>query len=150
MKRARVAAVAIAGGGAAVLALSTGVGLGSTRGQAAYPVVLVNCGTAQVRPGSFTLACADYGDYLTHLHWVSWGQVAFGTGTEHVNDCHPACYQGKFYSYPILVTVWRAAARPGHKGRLYFSRMTVIRTGRLKNPHLTLPLTQTFDLFPSV
>lgn len=97
---------------------------------AAKPVVF-NCTKAQVRPGSFTLTCADGNDYLAGLHWVSWsGGAAFGRGTEHVNDCIPNCAQGHFHAYPVLVTAWRAVARPGHPGQRYFSRLTDIYTGK--------------------
>ena len=134
-----------------MIGLTTSASLASPSRPASGPVVLVNCGTAQVKPSGFTLACADDGAYLTNLHWVSWSNVAFGTGTEHLNACYPACDSGLFYTYPVLVTVWRAQGRPGHAGQKYFSRMTVIHTGKLSRKHeRALPVTQTFPLFPSL
>ena len=149
--RSRALAVAAAGCAAIAALGASGTGFASTAGPAARPVVIVNCGRAQVEPTQFVLACADGNAYLKGLHWVSWHSVAFGSGTEVVNDCSPTCVGGKFYSYPALITVWRAAARPGHHGQQYFSRLTVIHTGKLSRPHAaTLPLTQTFDLFPAL
>jgi hypothetical protein len=92
---------------------------------AARPVVF-NCTKAQVRPGSFTLTCADGNDYLSHLSWSSWSaSSASGTGTNLVNDCTPYCAAGKFHSYPADVKFWRAEAVPGHPGQRYFSRVTL-------------------------
>jgi hypothetical protein len=80
---------------------------------------------------------------------TSWRNVAFGTGTEVVNDCFPSCVGGKFYSYPVLITLWRAVAWPHHSGRQYFSRMTLIHTGALSRKHYKLSLTNTFVLGPT-
>jgi hypothetical protein len=85
-----------------------------------------NCTHAQVRPGSFTLACADGNSVLTHLAWSSWTAAsASGTGTQVVNDCVPYCAAGKFRSYRADVTFWRSEPVPGHPGQRYFSRVTV-------------------------
>jgi hypothetical protein len=111
-------------------------------------VVIVNCvGKAQVKPSQFVLTCADYGDYLTGMHWVSWKNVAFGIGTEHIENCYPSCASttNKFYTYSVLLTLWRA--RSAHGGSRYFSRLTEIRTGSLKLPHdPNLSRTQTWGL----
>ena len=58
--------------------------------------VVINClFKSQTRPSSFVLTCADAGDVLAHLHWVSWGSTAaFATGTEQINDCTPNCAAG--------------------------------------------------------
>ena len=149
--RSRALGAAVAGCAAITALAASGTGLAATAAPAARPVVVVNCGKAQVEPSQFVLACADGNAYLKGLHWVSWRTVAFGSGTEAVNDCTPTCVGGKFYSYPVLITVWRPEARPGHHGQQFFSRLTVIHTGKLSRPHAaTLPLTQTFDLFPAL
>jgi hypothetical protein len=105
---------------------------------AAHPVVLINCaGHAQVRPSHYVLTCADYGDRLTGIHWVSWSNVAFGSATEHIENCYPSCVSRRnhWYTYQVLLTLWRSKAWPGHAGRSYFTRLTEIRTGSLKLPH---------------
>jgi hypothetical protein len=149
-RRSRAIGAVIASCGAIAAVVGSGAGLATAAAPAARPVVLVNCGKAEVKPAGYVLACADAGAYLTRLHWVSWQAVAFGNGIEFLNSCVPDCAANHFYSYPVLITVWRAEPRPGHQGQQYFSRMTVIHTGKLTRPHETLPLTQTFDLFPSL
>lgn len=118
-----------------------------------WPVVVDCVGDAQSKPGIMILACADAGDVLTGLHWSSWGNQAFGTGTEKINDCTPDCADGKFISYPALVVLWRPEARPGHPGQRYFSRVTRIYTGArpplyyCQGTKTCYPLTSTFDLW---
>jgi hypothetical protein len=85
-----------------------------------------NCLHAQVRPASFTLACADGNSYLAHLSWSSWtANSARGTGTQMINDCRPYCAAGKFRGYPADVTFWRSEPVPNHPGQRYFSRVTL-------------------------
>ncbi|MGH3153952.1 MAG: hypothetical protein ACRDOB_24925, partial [Streptosporangiaceae bacterium] len=83
MKRGRLSLV-IAAVAVPALGLGLGFGLGSTASaSSASPVslartsmfseqtVVVNCiNRPQVRPGSFTLACADGNDYLYGLSWT--------------------------------------------------------------------------------
>ena len=89
-----------------------------------------NCLKPQVRPGSFTLACADGNSSLSHLTWSSWTAAsAHGTGTQLINDCVPYCAAGKFVSYPAQVTFWRSEPVPGHPSQRYFSRVTLRYTG---------------------
>ena len=119
--------------------------------------VVVNClSKEQVRPASFVLTCADAGDYLTGLHWVSWRSEAFATGTETVITCMPTCAQGKSPSYPALVALWRPEPLPDHPGVLYFTRITRIYPGKRRPPLYNChgigtrpcyPLTSTFDLW---
>jgi hypothetical protein len=142
--------------------LAAGVVLGGTgavtAGAAAAPVraggaaVVISCqNKAEVRPGQFILTCADGNDYLTGLAWASWRSLAFGTGTEYVNDCLPNCAEGHFHRYPVLVDLWRAQRRPGHPGERYFSRLTEVYTGP-RPTHYTghrkyYPPTFTWDLW---
>jgi hypothetical protein len=55
--------------------------------------VAVNCqGHAQVRPSTFTLACADANDNLTQLSWASRSPgMASASGVQEENDCVPDC-----------------------------------------------------------
>jgi hypothetical protein len=110
-------------------------------------VALVNycSGHGQVRPVTEDLpGCMPSNEYLAGLKWTSWRSVAYGGGVFRVNNCTPSCAQGKYVSYPVLTVLWRAKPWPGHAGRDYFSRMTVIFTGA-HHPHgpaaqtLTLP-----------
>jgi hypothetical protein len=119
----------------------------------ANPVV-VNCGNKlQARPSSFILTCADANDALAGLRWVSWRSEAFGTGSETINTCTPNCAEGKFISYPALVTLWRPEPLPGHPGVRYFTRITRIYTGKrpplynCRGSSLCHPVTSTTGLW---
>ena len=95
-----------------------------------HAVVLVNCAHhAVILPRSFTLTCADANDVLTGLSWVSWRNVAFGSGTERINSCIPNCAAGHFHSYHALITLWRAQPRGHGTGQLKFTRLTEVYTG---------------------
>ena len=75
MGRRRLVSAAAAG----ICVLALGLGLNgaasaSPAGRFSVRTVVLNClGHPQVRPGRFTLACADANDYLTGLAWKSWG-----------------------------------------------------------------------------
>jgi hypothetical protein len=150
-RRSRAIAALIASCGAVAATVAAATGPAAAAPAAAKPVVIVNCtGHGQVEPSSYILTCADDGIGLEKLHWVSWKGVAFGSGTEYVNNCFPNCAAGKFYTFPVLITLWGAKARPGHAGQQYFSELTLIHTGKLTRPHLRVPLTDTFGLLPNV
>lgn len=147
-KRAGVISGVVAGAAAVAAIAASGVGFAATT--APKPVVMVDCSGAHVKPATFNRLCGDGSDYVTGMHWVSWRGVAYGSGTEHVNDCNPSCASGKIYTYPVLLTAWRALPRPHHSGQRYFSRLTEIHTGSLTRPHAArLPLTFTWHLAPS-
>jgi hypothetical protein len=117
-------------------------------------VVVVNClSKQQTRPSSFVLTCADAGDVLTALHWVSWASQAFGTGTEMIKTCTPNCAEGGFVSYPTLIALWRPEPLPGHPGVLYFTRITRIYTANrpplyyCQGTHTCYPATSTTSLW---
>lgn len=111
--------VSAAATGICVLALGLGLNgaaSASPAGRFSVRTVVLNClGHPQVRPGRFTLACADANDYLTGLAWKSWGQqLASATGVQVLNDCVPYCAAGHFHRYPVGVVLWHpAAAGPG-------------------------------------
>jgi hypothetical protein len=117
--------------------------------------VVVNClFKQQTEPSNFILACADAGDVLAHLHWVSWGPTAaFATGVEQINDCTPNCAAGKFINYPVLVDLWRPEPLPHHPGALYYSRATRVYTANrpplyfCNGKKTCYPQTATFDLW---
>src|SRR5487761_1357699 len=144
MKRGRLS-LDIAAISVPALALGLGLGLvgpasAAARSRDSAPAVtslfaertvVISClGRPEVRPGSFTLACADGNDYLTGLSWTSWTpRLASGYGTQVVNDCVPYCAAGHFHSYPVLVVLWGGAARRGNPGTLRYTKITLIYPG---------------------
>ncbi|HET9974881.1 MAG TPA: hypothetical protein VFQ68_42080 [Streptosporangiaceae bacterium] len=117
MGRRRLVPAAAAGICVAALGLGlNGAASASPAGGFSVRTVVLNClGHPQVRPGRFTLACADANDYLTGLAWKNWGpRLASATGVQAVNDCVPYCAAGHFHCYPVDVVLWNpAAAGPG-------------------------------------
>jgi len=116
--------------------------------------VVINClGRPEIRPGSFTLACADDNDYLTGLSWTSWTpNLASGYGTQDENDCIPYCAAGHFHSYPVLVVLWGDAALHGSPGTVRYTTITLLYTGArplVYNGHRYVegPLTVTMSLW---
>jgi hypothetical protein len=140
MKRGRLSLV-IAAVAVPALGLGLGFGLGGTASASpsalartsmfSEQTVVVNClSQPQVRPGSFTLACADGNDYLTGLSWTSWtSHLASGYGTEKVNDCNPYCAAGHFRSYPVLVVFWGNTGLRGHPGTQRYTNVTLLYPG---------------------
>jgi hypothetical protein len=145
--------VAVAAGLIALAGTVTGTVLaaGPASAMAATPrahqVVVVNCaGQGRVKPTQYDngpIACMPSSEYITGLRWTSWTTVAFGGGVFKVNSCTPSCAAGKYLSYPILTVLWRARPWPHHAGTDYFSRMTLIFTG--KRPGKA-PVSQTWTL----
>jgi len=117
--------------------------------------VVVNCSfKQQTRPSDFILTCADAGDVLAHLHWVSWGSTAaFATGIEQINNCTTNCAAGRFINYPVLVNLWRPEPLRGHPGTFYFTRATRVYTNNrpplyfCNGKKTCYPQTATFNLW---
>jgi hypothetical protein len=97
-------------------------------GSAAAPqYVVLNCmDKAQVKPGTISLACADNGIGLTHLHWTSWTpQLASAYGTNWENDCKPSCAEGHVHYYPVVAVLWGSATVQGHPGERRYTEATL-------------------------
>jgi len=133
MKRRRLVSAAAAG----ICVLAAGLGLNGAASATTRPsaglfskrTVVLNCqGHAQVRPGRFTLACADFNDYLTGLTWKSWGpKLASATGVQHLNDCVPYCAAGHFHGYRVDVVLWHPA--PAGPGSQRYTSVTLLYPG---------------------
>jgi hypothetical protein len=94
-------------------------------------IVAVNCqGRAQVRPSTFTLACADANDSLARLSWASWSPgMASATGVQEENDCVPDCASGHFRGYPVDVVFWGTGTVPGQPGSQRYTEVTLLYPG---------------------
>jgi len=171
MKRTRLSVAAVAAIAISGLGLGLGLGFSAPAGAATartaaaarpqtapgttaktYIVALDCLGKPDIRPASYTFACADGNDYLTKTTWTTWTQkLAGGYGTEVINDCIPNCAAGHFISYPALVVFWGRAAVSGHKGEFRYTQYTVIYPGKrppgYKNGKpVAGPVTKTFPL----
>ncbi len=108
-------------------------------GKRRRPGFLVNyCNrtTAASGPHQDLPGCMTSSEFLSGMKWTSWRSVAYGSGVFRVNNCTPVrtAAQSMFSKYPILTVLWRAEPWPGHSGRRYFSRLTVIFDGKA-HPH---------------
>ncbi len=129
-------AAALALGGIAVIATAACGAAASAATQepqqsmASLPVVVSCAMKTQVRPGSFTLACADGNAYVSGLSWSAWGSSsALASGNYSFNDCTPNCLSGHGHTFGGLVVLWGVKSLPNHAGVRYFTEMTIILTG---------------------
>jgi hypothetical protein len=161
--RVRVKAAALVLSGIAAIAVAFSVPAAAagrarptsrTAASVTVPVVITCALKPQVRPSRYILACGDAGALIIQLTWPSWGSsAAFAAGVYSLNSCTPTCMAQHFVRFPMLAALWRAAAWPGHAGKSYFSRLTLIFTGnrayRSRGKLLHLPVTLTFPLSAS-
>jgi hypothetical protein len=130
----------------------------AARSEATGRQVAITCeNKAAVRPGTFTLACADGNDALARMAWTSWTpRLASGYGTETLNDCVPNCAEGKFRDYPVDVVFWGSAAVKGHPAEHRYTYYTLVYPGP-RPPHYSLvngkvvttyPVSRTSSLWP--
>jgi hypothetical protein len=161
--RRRVKAATLALAGIAMLATTAcATASAATSGKSAESAgqrsssvpIVVNCGGQTLRrPNIYLLECADGYAFVGGLTWSTWGSSsALASGTSHFNDCTPNCLSGRGHTFPALVVLWRARARPGHAGVRYFSEMTIIYTGNRSytagGKKTQVPQTQTILLSP--
>jgi hypothetical protein len=115
---------------AACGAAASAASLGPQQTMAPLPVVVSCAMTTQVRPGIFTLACADGNAYVSGLSWTAWGSSsALASGKYSFNDCTPNCLSGHGHTFAGLIVLWGVKALPRHAGVRYFTEMTIISTG---------------------
>jgi hypothetical protein len=65
-----------------------------------------DCETAQYKPESITITCADGGIYVEKIQWSTWSKEgATGTGIYSENLCEPSCAEGKRVTAPVKITL---------------------------------------------
>ena len=69
-------------------------------------VLTWDCETAEYKPESITITCADGGVFVEKIQWVTWSQDgASGTGIYSENLCEPNCAEGKRVTAPVKLTL---------------------------------------------
>jgi len=100
---------ALVGAGVVFLSAALAVGLfSSQQSKTLTPkqVLTWDCETAQYKPESITITCADGGIFVEMIQWSSWSQDgAAGTGIFSENLCQPNCAEGKRVTAPVKLTL---------------------------------------------
>ncbi len=126
MKRliiALVAATAIA----AILVASASAGGGKNKTYAPQ-----DCAKPRVEPSRIVFACADFGSYISKLHWGHWGgKRARGSGVFAEKVCNPSCASGHLAKYHADIRLRKARVSKcgGRRVRL-FHRAKLRFTGK--------------------
>ena len=105
MIKSRVAVTA----GAVFLSAALAVSLFSSQQSktlAPEKVLTWDCETAQYKPESITITCADGGIFVEKIQWSTWSQEgAMGTGIYSENLCEPSCAEGERVTAPVKLTL---------------------------------------------
>ena len=77
-------------------------------------VLTWDCETAEYKPVSITLTCADGGVFVEKIQWVTWSQDgAMGTGIYSENLCEPNCAEGTRVTAPVSLTLSNLTEQSG-------------------------------------
>ena len=101
MSKSRVAITA----GAVFLSAALAVSLFSAQESTSITpeqVLTWDCESAEYKPESITITCADGGIYVEKIRWSSWSQEgATGIGVFSENLCEPSCAEGQRVEAPV-------------------------------------------------
>jgi hypothetical protein len=89
-------------------------------------VLTWDCETAEYKPESITITCADGGIYVEKIRWNSWSQKeAVGIGIFSENLCKPSCAEGQ--QVEALVNL-RLSNLTEHNGKYYLRTLDISTT----------------------
>jgi len=72
----------------------------------ATDVLTWDCESAEYKPESITLTCADGGLLLRRIDWKEWGpEGARGSGVYSENNCQPDCASGEFSNTLVEISL---------------------------------------------
>ena len=122
MIKSRVAVTA----GAVFLSAALAVSLFSSQQSktlAPEKVLTWDCETAQYKPESITITCADGGIFVEKIQWSTWSKEgATGTGIYTENLCEPNCAEGKRVTAPVKLTLSNVTE---YKGKFYLRTIDI-------------------------
>ena len=122
MIKSRVAVTA----GAVFLSAALAVSLFSSQQSktlAPEKVLTWDCETAQYKPESITITCADGGIFVEKIQWSTWSKEgATGTGIYTENLCEPNCAEGKRVTAPVKLTLSNVTE---YKGEFYLRTIDI-------------------------
>ena len=122
MSKSRVAITA----GAVFLSAALAVSLFSSQQSktlTSEKVLTWDCETAQYKPESITITCADGGIFVEEIQWNSWSKEgATGKGIYSENLCEPSCAEGKRVTAPVKLTL---SNQTEYRGKIYLRTLDV-------------------------
>jgi len=122
VSKSRVAITA----GAVFLSAALAVSLFSSRQSKTITpehVLTWDCETAQYKPESITITCADGGIFVEKIRWSTWSKEgATGTGVYSENLCEPNCAEGKRVTAPVKLTLSNLTE---YKGKFYLRSIDI-------------------------
>jgi hypothetical protein len=90
----------------------------------ATDVLTWDCESAEYKPESITLTCADGGWSIQAITWSSWAERgAVGTGTWRENLCEPSCAEGKIVEAQVKV---KLSDLTPYKGKFYLRTIDIV------------------------
>ena len=125
MSKSRVAITA----GAVFLSAALAVSLFSAQESTSITpeqVLTWDCESAEYKPESITITCADGGIYVEKIRWSSWSQEgAVGIGIFSESLCKPSCAEGQQVEAPVNL---RLSNLTEHKGKYYLRTLDITAT----------------------
>jgi hypothetical protein len=86
-------------------------------------VLTWDCETAEYKPESITITCADGGIFVEKIHWSTWSKEgAAGAGIYSENLCKPSCAEGKRVTAPVKLTLSNLTES---KGKIYLRTLDI-------------------------
>jgi len=87
-------------------------------------VLTWDCETAEYKPESITITCADGGIFVEKIQWGTWSKEgATGTGIYSENLCEPDCAEGKRVTAPVKLTLSNLTE---YKGEIYLRTLDIV------------------------
>ena len=122
MSKSRVAITA----GAVFLSAALAVSLFSSlqsKTNTPEQVLTWDCETAQFKPESITITCADGGIFVEKIQWSTWSKEgAKGMGIYSENLCEPNCAEGERVTAPVKLTLSNLTE---NKGKVYLRTLDI-------------------------
>jgi hypothetical protein len=86
-------------------------------------VLTWDCETAQYKPESITITCADGGIFVEKIQWSTWSKEgATGMGIYSENLCEPNCAGGERVTAPVKLTLSNLTE---NKGKVYLRTLDI-------------------------
>jgi hypothetical protein len=83
-----------------------------------------DCETAQYKPESITITCADGGIFVEKIQWSTWSKEgATGMGIYSENLCEPNCAEGERVNAPVKLTLSNLTE---YKGKIYLRTLDIV------------------------